>query len=272
MAEQQTDDAGAGAASGAGAAASTVRGSSTGEPIATQQGGGTPPPAAAAPPPATPPKKGASREVFSFTRDKLDERLAQARRATLREIAGTDDEKAIRERLSRADKLEKQAEDQRLASLSELERAKEEARVAREETERWRRQAVSEQERRQVEEHRALVERSAAKHVQRRYVPEASLAYARFLQTQPPSKLANWTERDADVWFEQYVADRKEISATATAPRTQERKPAGAANPPQTRPATTEAAGAAKTFKPGLANSMSRTEAQAEAKRLGFDI
>lgn len=244
----------------------SARGTSTGEPIGAQPAKPADKPAdkPAATPPAAKPQ---TPRVFSFTKDKLDERLEQAKRAKLRDLFGTDDEGAIRERLANFAKLEKESEDRRLASLSEVERAKEEAKQALARAERAERDAASERERREIDQTRVVVERAASKHVNPRYVPEASLAYARHLSKLSPQQLSGWKAEDADDWFAKYAQDHREIAASARPPRV-EKTQAGAATPPATPPKSQTQP--AKTFKPG--GGMSRVEALAEARKLGYEI
>lgn len=242
-----------------------ARGTSTGEPIGQPSAApAAKPEKPAAQPPAAPPQKP---RVFSFTKDKLDERLEQAKRAKLRDLFGTDDEGAIRERLDNFTRLEKESEERRLASLSEVERAKEEAKQALARAERAEREAAAERERREVDQTRVVVERAASKHVNQRYVPEASLAYARHLSKLSPQQLSGWKPEDADEWFAKYAQEHREIAASARAPRV-EKTPAGSATPPATPPKSQTPP--SRTFKPG--GGMTRAEALAEARKLGYEI
>lgn len=260
----------------------TVVGTTTGEsfmqggesapkPPAATGGAVTPSAASSAPVAGQPGAKAPPR--LALTNEEMRDRLSRAKASALKDVFGTDNPAAIKDRLAKLEALEKKAEADRLAQMSEIERAKHEATRARAEALRYRSELVQAQEREVVRDQTAFVERIASQHVNPAALEEASLAFARAVATTDPKVVARWSEKDVATWFRQYVAKKPFMAATAGQPaRRVERAPAGSAQPPPRprQPATAATASSSKTFRPGQPNSMSRAEAREEAKRRGF--
>lgn len=244
------------------------------------------PAAGAAPAPADPAGSAASGQPgakapakpgqrMALTNEELRDRLARAKSSALKDVFGTDDAAAIRDRLAKVEALEKQAEEQKRAQMTEQQRMQHDLARAKAERDRYRNELAQAQEREVVREQSSFVERIASKHVNPAAIEEASLAFARKVAMTDPKVVAKWTERDVESWFKRYVGEKPFMAAQAPSaepvPRRVERKPGGAASPPP-RPASPSSAATngAKSFRPGQPNSMSREEARAEARRRGF--
>jgi hypothetical protein len=226
-------------------------------------------PAAATAPAATPATNSPRR--VQMTPSELNDRIARAKAAAFRDVFGTDDVTTLRAKMQRAEELEQQAEAARLSQMSEIERAKHEADRARQEAARYRTELVRSRERETVREQQSVVERLAARHVNPLYLEEASVAFARDIASRDPKEVARMGEKDITAWFQGYVK-RKPAFASSPNARRSEVRPAGAQTPPPrpTTPANGTQVNGSKTFRPGLSNSMSREEAKAEARRLGY--
>lgn len=282
---EQTQTAGTPAAAPSPPAAPVV-GTSTGESFMPPAAGTSAPASTPAAPSAAPDAAGASsgqpgaktgakqQPRLTLTNDELRDRLARAKASALKDVFGTDDAAAIRERLAKAEALEKQAEEQKRAQMTEQQRMQHDLARAKAERDRYRNELAQAQEREIVREQTSFVERVAAKHVNPNALEEASLAFARKVAMTDPKIVAKWTERDIDAWFKRYVSEKPFMAASAAAPappKRVERRPAGAASPPP-RPSSPSgpATNGAKSLRPGQPNSMSREEARAEARRRGY--
>ena len=218
----------------------------------------------ATPPPATPAKR------LQLSNEELNERLRRAKASALRDVFGTDDATAIRSRLQKAEELERTAEEQKRAQMTELDRMKYDLQRARQEALRYRSELVTAQEREVVREQQGIVERIATRHINPLYVEEASVVFARELAAKDPREVARWTEKDIARWFQKYCERKPALAASPNARRVQ-RAPAGADRPaPRPHAPANPQTNSGKTFKPGMNNSMSREEARTEAKKLGY--
>lgn len=233
--------------------------------------GATPAPAAPAAAPGSPAGSPGAAKRLQLSTEELNDRLRRAKATALRDVFGTDDAAAIREKLRKAEELEKQAEAARVAQMTEIERMKYERDRARQEAVRYRSELVQAQEREVVREQQSFVERIATRHVNQLYVEEAAIAFARDIAQRDPREVARYTEKDVARWFQRYIERKPALAASPNA-RRQQRAPAGAATPPPRPqgPSSSQTNGG-KSFKPGMPNSMSREEARAEAKRLGYN-
>jgi len=258
-----------------------VVGTTTGESFMPAGAPGTPAaaPAAATPAPAAAPAPaapgGAAGKRVTMAQDELKERIRRAQSTVLKDLLGTDDPTAIRERLSRVEALEKANEEAARAAMTEQQKLQHDLTKARAEASRWRTELAMSQEREVVREQGSFVERIAGKHVNPQALEEASLAFARKVATTDPKVVAKWTERNIDEWFKKYVETKPFMgkqAASAPAPqRRVERAPGGAASPPPRprQPASGDTNGG-KTFRPGQPNSMSKSEARDEMRRRGY--
>lgn len=209
---------------------------------------------------------------LSLTQQDFNERIKRAKTSAFKEAFGTDDVESVRQKLARYEELEKQAEDARVARMDEIQRAKYEAQRAKREAVQYRAQVEQMREREVVRDQQSFVERVAARHVDPMYMEEASIAFAREVAKADPREVARWTEKDVSRWFAGYVQKKPAFAASPNARRVEKRVASAPTPPPRPqRPATpTGNQNPSKTFKPGQANSMSREEARAEAKRLGY--
>lgn len=264
--------------------ATPVVGSSTGESFMNPPAAGAAP-AAGAPAPATPAapaagKPGAkSQQRLTLTNEDMKERIRRAQSSVLKDLLGTDDPVAIRERLAKAAELEKQAEAAKVAAMTEQQKVQHELTKLKAERDRYRTELATTQEREVVRGQSVFVERLAGAHVHPEAIEEASLAFARHVSVTDPKVVAKYTEADVSKWFRQYVAKKPFMAkaaagtppAAAPARRVVER-PAGARGPAPrpTAPATSGTSGA-KTFRPGQSNSMSRAEAKEAARARGYN-
>jgi len=268
------------------AAANPVVGSTTGESFmpSAAAAGTTPAPAQGGAPaaaaPAVPGKPGGKpQQRLTLSNDDLKERIRRAQSSVLKDLLGTDDPNAIRERLAKAAELEKQAETAKVAAMTEQQKVQHQLAKVTAERDRFRTELVSTQEREVVRGQSAFVERLAGAHVHPEAIEEASLAFARHVSTADPKVVAKYTEKDVGAWFRKYVEKKPFMAkaaagAPAAAPparRTVER-PAGANRPPPrpTAPASSQTNGG-KTFRPGQPNSMSRAEAKEAARGRGYN-
>lgn len=263
---------------------SPVVGTSTGENF-VQQSASAPStsPSSTGAAPATPatgetPDKGASGgKRLTLTPSDMRARLDRARSAELKELFGTDDRAAIKQRLQQIADLERQAEEQKRAQMTEQQRLQADLAKAQAERDRYRSELVMAQEREVVRQQGSFVEGIASRHVNSAALEEASLAFARHVSKTDPKVVARWTEKEVDAWFKGYV-DRKPFMAKGATsqqqqppPRRVERRAAGAASPPPRPSAPSGSAGAGgKTIRPGQPNSMTREEARAEARGRGY--
>jgi hypothetical protein len=243
----------------------TAVGTATGESFATKKAE----PATAQ---AAEPKTAKRATKLSLSQQDFNERIKRAKTSAFKDAFGTDDVDSIKQRLARAEELEKQAEEARVARMNEVQRAKYEAQRARREAEQFRTEVAQMREREVVRDQQSFVERVASRHVNPMYMEEASIAFAREVANADPREVARWTEKDVSRWFASYVAKKPAFAASPNA-RKIEKKIASAPTPPPRpqRPGTSSVnATPSKTFKPGQPNSMTREEARAEAKRRGY--
>lgn len=225
--------------------------------------------------PAQPQDKAAAAKratKLSLTQQDFNDRIKRAKTSAFKEAFGTDDIESIRQKIARAEELEQQAEEARVARMDEIQRAKYEAQRAKREAIQYRSQIEQMREREVVRDQQSFVERVASRHVDPMYMEEASIAFAREVAKADPREVARWTERDVSRWFAGYVAKKPAFAASPNARRVEKRVASAPTPPPRPqRPATpTGNSNPSKTFKPGQVNSMSREEARAEAKRLGY--
>lgn len=246
----------------------TAVGSSTGESFAQKKAEAAP--AAAAAQDKTAASKRATK--LSLTQQDFNERIKRAKTSAFKEAFGTDDIETIRQKLARAEELEQQAQEAKLARMNEMERLRYERQQDRQRMLQYRSQIEEMREREVVRDQQSFVERVASRHVDPMYMEEASIAFAREVAKADPREVARWTERDVSRWFAGYVQKKPAFAASPNARRVEKRVASAPTPPPRPqRPATpTGNANPSKTFKPGQANSMSREEARAEAKRLGY--
>lgn len=266
----------------------SVRGTTTGESVATGPAA-TPPGAPSAPPakagapstpaaaasPASPPTGAPRGKVVTMSEADLRDRLARAEQARLKKLFGTDDPKEIQARIDAMKKMEARQEAERQARLSNEQKLQEQLAAEKARAKKAEQRARTLHEQRVVQEQGSLVMRHANQHVNPDYTDEATLAFARHIQQQDPRVVARMTEKDVGKWFANYVQKKPALARNtpAAAPPTPrvERTPAGAPRPPP-RPQGTGAPAnpEAKTLRPGQPNSMTRFEAQQELKRRGI--
>lgn len=243
---------------------------------------GSPVPASTAPV-ATPAAPAAAKPVLSrggarhtLSSDDLKDRIRRAQSSVLKELLGTDDATAIRERLAKVDAIEKQAEEAKRAQMTETQKMQHDIVKARGERDRYRTELAMAQEREVMREQSVFVERIAGGHVNPAALEEASVAFARAVSKTDPKIVAKWTERDINTWFKSYVARKPFMGRTAAPSAEPQRRvverPGGAMRPAPrpTAPASSQANGG-KTFRPGQPNSMTRAESREEAKRRGYN-
>lgn len=204
-----------------------------------------------------------------LTQEQLNERLDRARRSALSSLFGDESPEKIKERLQRADALEKEAEDRRRAAMSAEERLKHDLARARQETLRARAEAATVREKQVVAEQQTHIERIASRHVAPQYVQDATFLFAKHLRdVVTPEQLDKLTDRDIAKWFQAFVARKPAFAASAT---TRTRVAAGAPTPvPRPRAPASESTNGAKSLRPGLQNSMTREEARAHMRKLGY--
>lgn len=250
-----------------------VVGTATGTPISAPVESPAPAPAPVAAPDASRAPVPKTKREIRMEEGALRERLSRARRQALVDAFGTDNVDSIRDRLARAERLEQEAEDRKRAEMTEVERLKHDLARHRRAEMQAKAEARALQERQSIREQQSSVERLAGKHVSQGYVSMATLALREHLRGLPPREVDRWTDRDVANWFKRFANKRPEIALSA---RSRARAPIGARKPsprPATTPTSTSATGGsngAKIFRPGQSNSMSRTEARAAAKKLGY--
>ncbi len=210
-------------------------------------------------------------DLLEMSSKALKNRLERFSRAQLRERFGVDNFDEIKARLDRAAQLEQQAEEKRLAELSEADRYREmysraeAARVAAEQ------QLTQYQESRMIEDQDRRVISIAANHVKPKHFNYVTTELARHLQTLEEEEL-----RDPDAyiegWFQKWTQENPEFGKDfgATPPAPVQAVPAPLPQravpvtntPTLTRPSTTQPAGAQlqKTAAPGRPNSMNENE------------
>lgn len=270
-----------------------ARGTATGQPITTSPAAPAGAPGAPAAPagagPASPPadagngQPGGGNKKLTLTQKDLNDRLARARSVALKQHFGTDDPAEIKKRLDNAATLEKQAEDAKVAAMTEQQKVAHERDKALQERDRYKQQYEAAQEQQNMQEQGAYVEGIAARHVNAGALEEASIAFGRHVQKTDPRVVAKWTERDLDGWFKDYVKKKPFMARAAASPpaaapatppppaRRQERNPGGAPRPPP-RPSApaSPATNGSRQIRPGQSDSMSRAEAKEEAKKRGY--
>ena len=248
-------------------------GTSTGQPIVAEPAAPPAAPAAPAAPPAAPAAPAAKRTI-QMSQDDFNERLTRAKKKTLIDIFGTDDVAAIKAAQAEAKALREEKEKNRLAQMSEIDRAKAVAKKAQDEALRYRNELAAMQEREIVREQQSVVQRIAERYIDPTMVEDAAFIFGKYLRDNvPEEKLAKWTERDIASWFQNYAKKKPAYARKpgTGAPRRVERQPAGSAQPapaPRT-PSSTQTNGV-KDLRPGGPNSLSRAEARQEAAKLGY--
>ena len=227
-------------------------------------------PTAPTPATATPTAPRKPREIV-MGEAAMRDRIARAKRQALVEAFGSDNVDELRTKLERAEKLEQEAEERKRAQMTETERMKHDLARARREAHEARASARRMHVQQQVREQQSAVERLAARHISPTYVGMATLALREHLRTLSPREVDRMGDKDVAKWFQRFVAKRPEIAASAQSRR---RAPAGSPRPaarPHTAPTGTSAVGGSeKSFSPSAANGMTRAEARAAAKKLGY--
>jgi phosphatidylserine/phosphatidylglycerophosphate/cardiolipin synthase-like enzyme len=241
------------------------------------------PPATTAetPPEATPPKR---TDEMVLSKEKFNERIEQAKRAErkkLIEAFGTDDPNEIRKIKSELEEMRKEREERERAKMSEVERLNADLEKARKEADAWRTKARAADEQRAFEKQDSIIRKIASRYVGDDYVDDVAFLYARQVLTKvSPRDAAKMTDKDVEKWFASYAKSKPAFArvqpsaapAPAPAPKPEpERRPLTTGARPVQRPMpnTTNAA-AAKTAKPGMPNTMSKAEWEAEKRKRGI--
>lgn len=219
--------------------------------------------------PPTPPPAPAGRPKLQLSNDDLNERLRRAKSSALKELFGTDDVAKLRQLKTRAEELERTAEEQKRAQMSEIERMKYDLDRQKQFNAQLQDKLRRVSEREVVREQQKEVERIATRHVNPLYVEEAALAFARDIAAKNPREVARMTEKDIAKWFQKYVERKPAFAASPNARKVKTLAGARTPAPRPHQPANAQTNGG-KSFKPGQANSMSREEARQEAGKLGY--
>lgn len=232
-------------------------------------------PAAPAPPgPVTVGEEGdipADAELIQLSKGALKSRLARATRSELKERFGTDNPDEIKAKLDKLATFEAQQEEQRLASLSELERERE-ARVKAESTAKeWEDQYTALRETHTVRREHTRVEGIAAKHVDPTMVRFGLSEFQGYLQTKTDAEINALTDQDIDQWFAAKVREMPKLGrepaapppvVVETIPLTSGPPAAGSAPPPGPQQE--------RSLSPSAANPMTAHEARAAAAKMGY--
>lgn len=235
----------------------------------------------------------------------LASRLARVRQTEAKrwsEALGVDDPTKVKERLARAEQLEKEAEERKRSQMTELDRFKADLEAERAQRTELEKQLAKEREDRLYEKQDATIERFASEVVDSTCLRLAKTEFAshlRELGETDPKKVAKMTERDVRKWFADWVKEhpkfaREAAAAAAEAATAAKGGKTGAAvaaaaparraltngaSPRRAAPAPagrapgpgTAATAAGKTPRPGQKNSMSKQELKEYAKGLGIN-
>lgn len=225
--------------------------------------------------PADAPSGGKGARI-AITTDDLKKRIERSKAAALRSVFGTEDLAAAKERLAKLAEYEKQAEAERLKTLSEIERANEERARAIAERDAARRDLALARERETMRAQTQTVSRIASEYIRPEALEEASAALRAHVLKTDPKVVAKWTTEDLAGFFKDYASKKPFMaksgaSAAPAAPAQQQhRTPGGAQTPPPRPRQPAPAQGAQKSLAPGRPDSMSSAEAKAEAARSGY--
>lgn len=213
--------------------------------------------------------------------DRIDRASKQAVSVKLKELVGTDDAQVIKDNETKRKQLEADAEKARLAGLGEIERAKEEARIAKG------RATAAEERVQEIEENQAIAQ--AGEEVKVVALDFIAPKHWRHVKNDLSTHLANkftveqldaMSEKDSEKEVRDYLAEyvkenpefaKKDGGTTTTTTPAKVPLTNGAGNQgdkPDPSLAGTKWAG--KTLKPGLANSMTAAEVRDWKKANGY--
>ena len=213
---------------------------------------------------------------WTLSQAALDKRIARAKSSALKETFGTDDPAKIKQRLAKADELEKKQEESRRNQLDEQARLKED--IAKEPTLREAAEAkapAAEERANYNEAHREVVD-VAAPLIKKKFLKHAIADFREHLEELGDSKVTKLAEDYPAKWFASYVKENPEVSVasgteTTKTETTTKTKPLTTGGTREEKPApgpsgTTQI----KTFAPGKPNSMTKEEASAALATRGL--
>ena len=239
------------------------------------------PDATPAEPPA-PPRR--SSDEILLSKEKFNERIEQAKRAERKKLVeafGTDDPAEIRKIKDELTAMRTERDERERAKMSEVERLNADLARAQEETTKWRDKARSVDAQRAFDKQDAIIRKIAAKHVGDDYVDDVAFLYARQVLTKvSPRDAAKMTDKDVDKWFSTYAKSkpafaRVQVSAASPPapepPKAPLQRPLTTGPRPVQKPSPTATnALTTKTAKPGMPNTMTKGEWDAEKRRRGI--
>jgi hypothetical protein len=214
-------------------------------------------------------------ELLTLSKSALNKRLARATRAELKARFGTDNPDEIKSKLDRLAEFETKQEEQRLASLSELEREREAKAKAEGERDEWKRQHDELRTANLVRGAHSRVSSISGKHFKDTAQKFIQFEFQEYLQGLPEAEVVAMTDEQMDSWFAGEAKTHPELSRgyTPPAPPTPVAPLTNGPPAPEGAPPPTGAGGqqAAPNFAPSAANPMSRQEARKEAAKLGYN-
>lgn len=264
------------------AAPATTSDTAAGTPAASAPSSPAAPPAAGADAGATPPA--------SEDRSAWLERVERAKRtaaaeaeakhkAWLKEKFGTEDPVEAEKRAKRLLQLEADEDKRKRASMSELDRIKDDLDRERKLRADAEARAQAAEAGRMHEQQSANINNIASGHVRPKNVEFAVFTFGKYLR----DRIANgeradveaMTEKDVNRWFTDFARRNPEYAAAASAPAgappsDARRQPVGAGAPGGQPPPKPNAGGVVKTMRPGQPNTMSDIEARSALRKMGF--
>lgn len=246
---------------------------------------GAPPAASPAAPPPAPPPGGASPETppptpkptgITLTTQQLNERIARARQAVLKEL-GVEDPEKLRAIMEEHKALKAGDEKRRRAEMTELQRAQDDAKRYRDQLATVQAQLLQAKMVEANNQQQSTIARISAQYIDSSYSEEAQMAFARTVLKMDERMVAKMTERDIAKWFKTYSQQKPAFAKKADPAKRVDAppRPAGApSGPPRPRDPShaTQGGPTNKTFRPGQSNSMTQGEVRAELAKRGLNF
>jgi len=210
-------------------------------------------------------------ELFSLSRTALNSRLARHTRRELRDRFGTDNPEEIKAKLDKLAQYEKQAEEQRLASLSEIERERELRVKAENESEEWRQKYSSARDAQEIGQAHSRIDGIAGQHLKPKVKGVVMELFRDHLRTKSEAEIDAMTDEQIGAWFAEQVRETPEFGRDYQAAPVVQPLTNGVRAASQDRAAPQTGAHPEPNYSPSAPNALSSQEARVKGRREGYD-
>lgn len=214
-------------------------------------------------------------EEYTLKSADFKRRIERERKKLLKELHGTDDEAAIRERLAKVKEIETKQEEARRLELSEQERLKEDAKKEKTRADLADARVKELEEQREIDAENHRISAFVGTYVKPKYAKHAVADFSDYLLKElTPKQQDAMKDEDIAKWFEDYAKDNPELAVVAGegAPPVLPRVPAANGHKGNVKPAPLPSGSmdSTKTAAPGKPNSMTPAEYREFKKTKGL--